>query len=57
MDRPANEEIVLHLINAKCLAVLLYMIEECLVIASPVSLEFTVKRRPTMIKLFRTYVR
>ena len=46
--------LLLHLIKAKCLPVLLYGVDECLVNVSDMrSLEFTMKR--TMIKLFRTY--
>jgi len=50
----AYEEVVLHLIKAKCLPVLLYGVDVCPVNVSYVrSLEFTVKC--IMIKLFRTY--
>jgi len=54
IGRLASEEILLHLIKAKCLPVLLYGVEVYPVNISDVrSLEFTVKR--IMIKLFRTY--
>ena len=54
LGRLASEEVVLHLIKAKCLPVLLYGVEVCPVNISDLrSLEFTVKR--IMIKLFRTY--
>ena len=54
VGRLASEEVVLHLIKAKCLPVLLYGVEVCPVNTSDLrSLEFTVKR--IMIKLFRTY--
>ena len=54
MGRVASEEVVLHLIKAKCLPVLLYGIEVCPVNVSDMrSLEFTPKR--ILIKLFRTY--
>jgi len=48
------EEVVLHLIKAKCLPVLLYGLYVCPVNVSDMrSLEFTVKR--ILIKLFHTY--
>ena len=54
VGRLSTEEVVLHLIKAKCLPVLLYGLEVCLVNVSDMrSLEFTLKR--LMIKLFRTY--
>jgi len=54
VGRLASEEVVLHLIKAKCLPVLLYGIEVCPVNLSDMrSFEFTVKR--ILIKLFRTY--
>jgi len=54
VGRLANEDVVLHLIKAKCLPVLLYGVDVCPVNVSDMrSLEFTVKR--IKIKLFRTY--
>jgi len=54
VGRLANEDVVLHLIKAKCLPVLLYGVDVCPVNVSDMrSLEFTVKR--VMIKLFCTY--
>jgi len=54
VGRLSTEEVVLHLIKAKCLPVLLYGLEVCPVNVSDMrSLEFTLKR--LMINLFRTY--
>ena len=54
MGRLATEEVVLHLIKAKCLPVLLYGLEVCPVnVPDMRSFEFTLKR--LMIKLFRSY--
>ena len=54
VGRRVNEDVVLHLVKAKCLPVLLYGLEVCPVNVSDMrSLEFTVKR--IMIKLFCTY--
>jgi len=53
--RPANEEVVLHLIKVKCLPVSLYGVDVCPVNVSDMrSLEITVKG--TVIKLFRTSI-
>ena len=57
MGRLASEEVVMHLIKAKCLLVLLYGLDVCPVNLSDRPMrslvEFTVKR--VLIKLFRTY--
>ena len=55
VGRLASEEVVLNLLNVKCLPVLLYGVETCRMSTHDKrSLEFTVTRRPTFMKLFRT---
>jgi len=54
IGRLASEEVFLHLLNSKCIPVLLYSLEVCPLNKADIrSLDFTVTR--CLMKLFRTY--
>ena len=56
LGRSASEDVFLHLVNSKCLPILLYCLEVCPLTKSDLrSLDFTVTR--LLVKLFRTYNR